>query len=113
MSAKGHSGHSRHPGLSGSPPRADIRPMPAFVSARTLAVLKFGFCHPASSHRISVSQRFRPQMPLTVGLLYRPVLSRGVQLVCKNVSNQSAKSVRRKPTAAKLRSWRVARVIGG
>jgi hypothetical protein len=35
MSAVGHSRHSRHPGLSGSPPRADIRPMPAFMSART------------------------------------------------------------------------------
>jgi hypothetical protein len=52
------------------------------------AVLKFGFCHPAPSYRISVSQRFRPQMPLAHGLLYRPVLSRGVQLVCKNVSNR-------------------------
>src|SRR5947209_12513763 len=32
MSLVGHSRHSRHPGVSGSPPRADIQAMPAFVS---------------------------------------------------------------------------------
>src|SRR5262245_66198730 len=34
MSALGHSRHSRYPGMSGSPPRADIWPMPAFMSTR-------------------------------------------------------------------------------
>src|SRR5262249_29434658 len=42
MSALGHSRHSRHPGVSGSPPKADIRPVRAFMSTRpspTLAEL--------------------------------------------------------------------------
>ena len=34
MSLVGHSRHSRHPDVCGSPPRADIRPMPAFMSTR-------------------------------------------------------------------------------
>ena len=29
-----HSRHSRYPGMSGEPPRADIRPRPAFMSTR-------------------------------------------------------------------------------
>src|SRR5262249_1213500 len=32
--ALGHSRHSRHPGVSRSPPKADIRPVLAFMSTR-------------------------------------------------------------------------------
>ena len=38
-SAPGHSRHSRHPGVSGSPPKADIRPVLAFMSTRPSTTL--------------------------------------------------------------------------
>jgi len=40
--ALGHSGHSRHPGVSGFAPRADIRPPPAFMLVHGLLLASGG-----------------------------------------------------------------------